>query len=181
MSTPNFRVALATLIGRLHAQREIYREGKDVDGRAEMRRKALTIAYSTAHTESRVAAQNLEKQFMMRSARVAIERRSDVDPAQWDRRQGKGKTALRWNEFPAKARFARALSGISLGADAVCLDTHMLKLPVRRRPRSAVAQWRKWFRVYLDLYGIDRALWCLDWHTRCLDWIAGFPGVRIGE
>jgi hypothetical protein len=175
-----FHVELARVIRRLREQHECYRALPE-ETRAEMRRRALTVAYSTAHTESRVAAQNLERQFMIYSARVAIERRTPVAPEQWDKRQGKGRTALRWNEFPAKARFARALAGVTLGASAVCLDVHMLRLPARQRPRSAVEQWRRWFRVYRETYGEERALWCLDWHFRCLDWIAGFPGVRIGE
>ena len=176
-----FSDALRGILSRLSEQRTIYSLVSD-DAREEMRLRALTVAYSTAHTESRVAANNLARGFMMSGARTAVARRALVHPDEWDQNQREnGRITLRWDRSTAKARFARALSGYSLGPDAVCLDTHMLKLPIRQRPRTAYQQWGAWFRFYRQLYGTDRALWCIDWHRRLLDHIALIPGIYVGE
>ena len=180
MSNTTFREAINGILARLSEQATIYSLVPDKE-REEMRYRALVVAYSTAHTESRVAVNNLTRGFMMQSMRRAIERRALVHPSKWDRNQGKGKTRLRWADYPAKARFARALSGYSLGPDAVCLDVHMLRLPVGKRPRNAYQQWAKWFRVYRDTYGEDRARWAIDWHRRLLDHVALIPGIYIEE
>ena len=177
-----FRDEVNQILGRLSEQLSIYALASDAE-RAEMRLRALTVAYATAHTESGVAAQNLARGFAMRSARVAVERRAPLDPVEWDRNQYNGGTRIvwRWASGTAKARFSRALCGFSAGPDAVCLDVHMLRLPEHRRPRNAYQQWAKWFRVYKREYGVERALWCLDWHRRLLDYCALVPNVYIGK
>lgn len=180
-SVERFREEVNHILARLSEQATVYATAPESD-REEMRLRALTCAYATAHTESRVAAQNLARGFIMRSGRVAIERRWQVPPESGDQNQREGKR-IKWNwaRNTAKARFARALCGYSLGADAVCLDVHMLRLAPHRRPRNAYQQWARWFRVYKREYGLERALWCLDWHRRLLDYCALVPGVSIGE
>lgn len=176
-----FRDEVNKILSRLSDQATLYTSSEPAE-REAMQYRALVCAYSTAHTESRVAAQNLAKGFMMRSGRIAVDERTPLHPKEWDQNQRQGgRIVKRWARFTAKARFARALCGYSLGSDAVCLDVHMLRLPIRKRPKNAYQQWAKWFRTYKKEYGLDRALWCLDWHRRLLDYIALVPGIEIGE
>ena len=175
MPSESLKVSIGNILARLEEQAETYKIIPE-DEKREFEHRALTCAYVTAHTESREAARRLANGDLMRGTRTAIERRSKVTPDKWDE-----KNKLRWHRHTAKARFARALSGFSLGADAVCLDTHMLALPKARQPKSAVEQWSSWFVVYSERYGEDRAEWCIDWHRRLLDYIAGVPSVYIGE
>lgn len=88
---------------------------------------------------------------------------------------------MRWRKSPdrwgknAKSALARAWSGYSLGADAVCIDRHLerLKVPLT----DAVTQWRTWFDIYESMYGAGETILCVRWHTVLLDWIA-YRGPR---
>jgi hypothetical protein len=184
LSRDKFRVYVRGILSRLCEQANIYAL-KSSEEQEAMRHRALIVAYTTAHTESRVAAQKLSRGLLMRSGRIAVERRILVNAGEWDKDQRKPKPRNgilhRWARYPAKARFARALCGYSIGPDAVCLDTHMLRLTPDKRPRNAYQQWSKWFWVYRAQYGDDRAQWCIDWHHRLLDYIALVPDIYIGE
>lgn len=82
----------------------------------------------------------------------------------------------RWRANPddwgtnAKSCFARALSGYSIGRDAVCIDRHLERMGLS--PRTAAAQWKHWFRIYESLYGPGETVLCVRWHVELLDWIA---------
>lgn len=88
---------------------------------------------------------------------------------------------IRWRRPPdlwgvnAKSCLARAWSGISLGADAVCIDRHLERL--KSKPPGAVEQWKEWFDLYESMYGAGETVLCVRWHTHVLDWIA-FRGPR---
>lgn len=90
---------------------------------------------------------------------------------------------MRWRLAPdrwgtnAKSALARAWSGFSLGADAVCIDRHLERL--KSKPPGAVAQWKEWFDLYESMYGAGEAVLCVRWHTKLLDWIA-HRGERPG-
>jgi hypothetical protein len=88
---------------------------------------------------------------------------------------------MRWRLHPdkwgmnAKSCLARAWSGISLGADAVCIDRHLERL--KAKPPGAVEQWKQWFDLYESMYGAGETCLCVRWHHVLLDWIA-YRGPR---
>jgi hypothetical protein len=166
------------VLNRLDEQYQLYQIA-DEPRRSMMRQRALKVAYTMAHTEARVAAENLVRDTMLPDCRTALERRLPYPPEEWDRDQKSH--GWKWSRYPVKARMARALCGFSLGSDAVCVDLHMERLPKHRQPRDARDQWAKWFAVYRQRYGEERYQWVLDWHYRLLRWVAGeevSPGLE---
>lgn len=88
---------------------------------------------------------------------------------------------MRWRLHPdrwganAKSALARAWSGFSLGADAVCIDRHLQRL--KSKPAGAVEQWKQWFDLYESMYGAGETVLCVQWHAKLLEWIA-YRGPR---
>ena len=68
-----------------------------------------------------------------------------------------------------KANMSRALAGISLGLDAVCIDTHLRKRNFSGH--DACHQRAEWFRCYGQVRGFAKAIQAVKWHIEWLDQI----------
>jgi len=155
---PLFRLTepdAAHCIDRLLAQARIY-EGSSIRKRLRMETRALMVAALTLNATAVWTAKLLEQgRFSMKTQRLFFGKRWRKPPFSW------GETA--------KSALARALSGYSLGGDAVCIDRHLSRLEIA--PEDAPAQWRAWFALYEELYGPGEARLCTLWHIRVLEWI----------
>lgn len=146
---------------RLCHQAKLY-QLQEEPARRKMRVRALAVAAFTLNATAIWTAKLLMKgKFSMRTQRAFFRKRWRLDPKDW------GKTA--------KSCFARALCGYSIGADGVCVDRHLQRMDLS--PKSAVEQWRDWFRLYESMYGPGEAILCIQWHVKLLDWI-GMQGDR---
>jgi len=151
---------IAKCLARLEDQSKIY-ESRSAASRWKMRTRALFVAAFTLNATAIWTAKLLTKgTFSMVTQFRFFKKRWRLDPVEWGQN--------------AKSCFARALSGHSVGQDAVCVDRHLQRMDLL--PKNAAEQWRDWFRIYESLYGPGEAALCIRWHVEVLDWIAMLRG-----
>ena len=141
---------------RLTRQKAIYR-ASDPKARRRMRVRGLFVAALTLNATAVWTAKLMERgTFAMSSQTLFFKKRWRQSPKVWGDN--------------AKSCFARALSGYSIGRDAVCIDRHLERMSLA--PKDASAQWKDWFRLYESMYGPGETILCIRWHIQLLDWIA---------
>ena len=151
------REEIQRCLGRLDGQAVIY-AGSPSRVQRRMRVRGLLVAAFTLNATAIWTAKLLQRgTFSMVTQVLFFKKRWRQDPKDWG--------------VNAKSCFARALSGYSIGKDAVCIDRHLER--VKSEPPNAAAQWEDWFRIYERLYGPGEAILCARWHVALLDWIAG--------
>ncbi len=152
LTSKDVRICLTHLEeqSRIYAAAEPFAKGK-------MQARALMVCAYTLNATAIWTAKLLERgRFSMRTQKLFFKKRWHQHPSVW------GKTA--------KSCFARALCGYDIGQDGVCVDRHLER--TGSKPKSAVEQWREWFRLYESMYGPGEAAHCIRWHVELLDWIA---------
>lgn len=142
---------------RLSEQAVLYELASD-SVRRKMRVRALLVAAFTLNATAIWTAKLLAQgKFSMVTQVKFFKKRWKLDPKGWGEN--------------AKSCFARALSGYSIGKNAVCVDRHLERMELN--PKNAAAQWRHWFRLYESMYGPGETVLCVRWHIGILDWISG--------
>lgn len=148
----------AACLHRLAVQEQLYRQS-DPTGLWRMRVRGLYVAAGTLNATAITTAKMVQRGHLsMITQRRFFWKRWRLDPQDW------GGTA--------KSCFARALSGVSVGQDAVCVDRHLERMGIA--PKNAAEQWSEWFRLYESMYGPGEAMLCVRWHIELLDWIVGW-------
>lgn len=148
--------AVNSCLERLRRQPEMYKQASHLDQK-KMQCRALNLAAVTLKTTAILTAKLLQRgTFSMITQRRFFWKRWRRHPDDWGAN--------------AKSCFARALSGYSIGADAVCIDRHLERLGIA--PVDAPDQWKRWFDIYETMYGAGEAGACVLWHADALDWIA---------
>jgi hypothetical protein len=155
------RTEIETCLGRLAEQATIYAHGGLLTKR-RMAVRGLFVAALTLNATAVWTAKRLESgRFAMSTQSLFFKKRWKQWPNQWGR--------------SAKSCLARAWSGYSLGADAVCIDRHLERMGYEIH--DAVTQWKVWFDLYESMYGAGETVLCVRWHTQLLDWIS-YHGPR---
>lgn len=153
--------AIEECLERLVVQRGLHWGSSWVAAR-RMRVRALFVSAMTLNSTAIWTAKLVSRGFFaMETQRKFFLARIRKDPGEWGEN--------------AKSAFARALSGYSLGHDAVCIDRHLERMELA--PEDAPAQWRAWFQLYESMYGPGETIACARWHVEILDWISG-AGAR---
>lgn len=153
----------------------------DLDACEErLRRQAVLYASSGLLTKRRMAVRGLFAAALTLNA-TAVWTAKRLESGRFAMSTQSRFFFIRWRLAPdrwgvnAKSCLARAWSGFSIGADAVCIDRHLERLG--SKPADATAQWRLWFDLYESMYGAGETVLCVRWHIQVLDWIA-FRGPR---
>jgi len=151
-------MTLNKLIQRLNAQAEYYRQATEQTKRS-MQARALFVAACTIRVRLGNSARLVAgyKLPPLRSARKFFTSRVAKFPATWG--------------TSPKAGFARALCGFSLGDDAVCIDTWLVRNKIK--PSNAIDQWRKWLALFRLVYGDKAYQDALCIHADWLDFVKG--------